>query len=462
MMEVPRLALATAAAGPEPSVMALALLAGLTEKRWRVQHFRTRACPTVTEVVGQVTGLPGRHLDSWLMPEAVCRSLFARGTQGAEVAVVEGTLETPLKVRACTQSDLPGDLRQIARMLDLPVIAVLPVLDRSGGVFHLPRLPEGIDGVLIDRLDDPEDLPRLRRLIRLAHGVPVLGALESLPEIRRQLERSDREDCLPESLIQALSHNFLRHSNLEAIGDLTRSRSFPGPVEMRCACGLADCFRCFRVAYAQDEAFGRYFPDTFEALEALGAELVEFSPLRDEALPQGVDLVMIGCGFPDLHAEKLASNLSMMAALRQHVCRGRRIYSEGGGTAYLGRSMIIDGQPVPGAGILPFDAELLPQPEPPIPVLRILLHDCWLGPKGTVVRGYKSCRWRLRASFELLECPACFGSLTTDGDLYCHHHAVGSMIHLHLGALPEVVAAFAGPHRPSLRRPSMHGLADPS
>ena len=268
--------------------------------------------------------------------------------------------------------------------------------------------------------------------------------------------------ALPESLIQALAHNFLRYSDPEAISELASSRSFPDPVDLGCVCGLADCCRCFRVAYAQDEAFGRYFPDTFEALEALGAELVEFSPLRDEALPAGADLVMIGCGFPDLHAEKLASNLSMMAALRQHVCRGRRIYSEGGGTAYLGRSMIIDGQTVPGAGILPFDAELLPQPEPPVPVSRTLLHDCWLGGKGTVVRGYKSCRWRLRASFEKLECPACFGSLTSDDDLFYHHHAVGSLIHLHLGALPEVVAAFAGPHRPSLRRPSMHGLGDPS
>ncbi len=110
MMEVPRLALATAATGPEPSVMALALLAGLTEKRWRVQHFRTRACPTATELVGQVTGLPGRHLDSWLMPETVCRSLFLRGTQAAELAVVEGTLATPLELKSCSQSDLPGDL----------------------------------------------------------------------------------------------------------------------------------------------------------------------------------------------------------------------------------------------------------------------------------------------------------------------------------------------------------------
>ena len=417
MMEVPRLALATAATGPEPSVMALALLAGLTEKRWRVQHFRTRACPTATELVGRVTGLPGRHLDSWLMPESVCRSLFIRGTQAAELAVVEGTLATPLKVRSCSQSDLPGDLRAIAQTLDLPVIAVVSMPEQPGAVFHLPRLPDGVDAVLIDQLADPADLPRLSRLIRLAFSIPVVGALEALPAIRRRLDVTRGDDLLSEELVADLAANFLRHCDLVAIGSLARSRSFPEPIDPSCACGLSECFRCFRVAYAQDEAFGRYFPDTLEALEALGAELVEFSPLRDEALPAGVDLVLIGCGTPDLHSEKLASNLSMMAALRQHVCRGRRIYSEGGGTAYLGRWMIIDGQPVRGAGILPFSAELLAHPEVPVPVTRTLLHDCWLA-KGTVVRGYRSCRWRLHASFERLECPACFGSLTADGDFY--------------------------------------------
>jgi cobyrinic acid a,c-diamide synthase len=150
----------------------------------------------------------------------------------------------------------------------------------------------------------------------------------------------------------------------------------------------------------------------------------------------------------------------MMAALRQHVCNGQRIYTEGGGTAYLARWLLLDGKRLPGVGIFPFNAELLDQPEPPKPVTRTLLHDCWLGSKGTTVRGYKSGRWRLHSSFERFECPTCFGSLTNHGDLFSHHHAVGSLIHLHLGALPEVVTAFAGPHRPSLKRPSIHGLAD--
>ena len=459
MMDVPRLALATPATGPEPSAMALAMCAALSGMQ-RIQHFRTRACPTYTEFVGQVTGLPGRHLDSWLMPDEVCRSLFARGTRGSELALVEGTLETPLEVRSFAENDLPGDLRGIARALDLPVVAVLSVPGPPGSLFHLPHVPEGTDGILLDRLVHPDDLPRMRRLLHLTHGIPLLGALEVMPSVRQELEQSRRTGFVPHELIQALAHNFLRHADLQAIGELASSRPFPEPVNRFCACGLADCCQCFRVAYAQDEAFGRYFPDTFEALEALGADLVEFSPIRDEALPQGVDLVMIGCGLPDLHADKLAANLSMTAALRQHVCRGNRIYSEGGGTAYLGRWMRIRGKRIRGAGILPFEAELLAQPGPSAPVTRTLLHDCWLGTKGTVLRGYKSGRWRLHPSSERLECPACFGCLTADGDLHYHHHAVGSMIHLHFGALPEFVAAFAGPHRPSLRRPSMHGLAD--
>src|SRR5207248_7820503 len=129
--------------------------------------------------------------------------------------------------------------------------------------------------------------------------------------------------------------SFLRFADVGAIRTLARSRPFStfGESEPEPRRGHR-----FRVAYAQDEAFGAYFPDTLEALEALGAELVEFSPLRDESLPEAVDLVMIGCGFADRYADALAENLSLIAALRSHVCRGQRIYSEGGGTAYLGRS----------------------------------------------------------------------------------------------------------------------------
>jgi cobyrinic acid a,c-diamide synthase len=460
MIDYPRLGLATPAVGPEPSLASVAMLAGLTQRRWRVQHFRTRACPTATEAVGQVTGLPERHLDSWLMPDAVCRGLFARGAQSAELAVVEGTLDQPTSPRDFKSCDCPGDLRPIACALDLPVVAVVSCRESEAETLHLPRLPEGIDAVLLDELSDPAALPRLKRMIGLATRLPVIGAIEAMPAAREAIENAPRDRRLPEELIEALSHAFWKHADVEAIRDLARSRPFPAAEHLACLHGRDRRCRGFRVAYALDEAFGRYFPDTLEALEALGAELIAFSPLRDERLPDKVDLAMIGCGYPDHHADLLTSNVSMIAALREHVCRGRRIYSEGGGTAYLGRRMIIEGRSLQGAGILPFDAELSTDPKPPAPVTRTLLHDCWLGPAGTIVRGYKSGRWRLIPSVEPFECPTCFGALSAEEDWFYHHHAVGSLLHLHFGALPEVVDAFVGPHSPSLRRPAPPGDAE--
>ena len=181
--------------------------------------------------------------------------------------------------------------------------------------------------------------------------------------------------------------------------------------------------------------------------------MVEFSPLRDGDLPPDVELVLIGCGFPDLHAEALAANQCLHAALKAHVCRGRRIYTEGGGTAYLGRTMILPDRQVNGVGILPIDATLRTEWTTPAPVERTLDRDGWLGPRGTRVRGYRSGRWDL-ASVEIdSHCRNCYGTLSEEGDVTFHHHAVGSLIHLHLGALPEVVSAFLGPHRPSLNLP---------
>jgi cobyrinic acid a,c-diamide synthase len=287
-------------------------------------------------------------------------------------------------------------------------------------------------------------------MVRLISGKPVIGAVEEFPEVREALQKVPRDRPFPEELLGRLSASFLRFADLPAIRALSQSRPLawtpPAPPPRRSP--------RFRVAYAQDAAFGAYFPDTLEALESLGADLVEFSPLRDERLPEAVDLVMIGCGFPDDHADALAENLSLIGALRAHVCGGQRIYSEGGGTAYLGRSMILGDRRVPGAGILPLDAELVPDPGPPTPVERTLTRDSWLGPQGTLVRGYLSGRWRLIPGADPLDCPRCFGSLTAADDLFFHHHAVGGLVHLHLGALADVVAAFAGPHPASLTRPS--------
>ncbi|WP_435017157.1 cobyrinic acid a,c-diamide synthase [Tundrisphaera sp. TA3] len=448
MMSLPRLALAVSGSGLEPSAASLGLLAGLHSLGWRLQHFRSRACPIGTEAILQATGRPGRHLDAWLMPDDVCRGVFARGADRSQLAIVEGTLDRPASgdEAGCGR---PGGLGPLSRSLDLPIISVIdcPRWDR----LHLPKLPPEMDAVLLDGLEDASDYAKIASAVSTITRKPVVGAIEALPEARRILQEAPRNRPLPDGVHGPFSASFLRFADLPLLRSLANSRPFPGE---RLAINTSERAR-FRVAYALDEAFGRYFPDTLETLEALGAELIEFSPLRSEALPESADLVMIGCGFPDEHADALGANFSLINALRSHVYRGRRIYSEGGGTAYLGRSMRIDGREVPGVGILPFDAERRANPTSPYPVTRTLREDTWLAPRGTVVRGYHSGRWDLKPTSELCHQAAGFGALSDENDFFHHHHAVGGLIHLHLAALPQVVEAFAGPHRPSLtlRRP---------
>ena len=155
--ELPRLGLATCSSGPEPSVVSLAMLAGLTQWRWRVQHFRTRACPTATEAVGQVTGLPGRHLDAWLMPAVglqravragggLRRAVGGRGdARGPESGPGAGLIATT--PASCGRSPR----RWICRSSRWS-----PAGGATSEAFHLPRFPDGVDAVLLDEVADPD------------------------------------------------------------------------------------------------------------------------------------------------------------------------------------------------------------------------------------------------------------------------------------------------------------------
>jgi cobyrinic acid a,c-diamide synthase len=451
----PRLALATPSNCSEPAIASLAMMAALKSRGTTVQHFRSRACLTASGIVGQVTGLPGRHLDAWLMPRQTIREVYVRGALHADFGIVEGTLEdVGHKVEWGSRManryegyDRPGGLAPIAAALDLPCVAVVDI-SREDDV-HFPKLHPQVDAILIDGVVDRSRYDSIRRFVESVLKKPVIGAVDVMPQLRTAIRDAPVDQPMPPEWFEVLGSSFNRFADWETINNLAESRPFPD-------CSLSESqllpiFRPFKLGYAQDEVFGGYFPDTLEMLEILGAEMIPFSPLRDEDIPKNVDLIMIGCGVPDHHIDAITSNHSLMNALRLHVCKGRKLYSEGGGTAYLSRIMKVNGKEYPGVGIFPFTADLRKDPGPPIPVERTTTRDGWLlGPKGMGMRGYKSQRWKHIPFPEPDDDPAFAGTLTVEGDVFYRKNAVGGMLHLHLGAFPEVVAAFANPPARSL------------
>ncbi|MFQ8760778.1 MAG: hypothetical protein ACLSAF_16440 [Intestinimonas sp.] len=104
---------------------------------------------------------------------------------------------------------------------------------------------------------------------------------------------------------------------------------------------------------ARDNAFCFYYEDGLAELRRQGAELVEFSPMEDTALPAGACGLYLGGGYPELYARRLSENIAMRKAVRKAVLGGMPCVAECGGFLYLHQSMEgSDGESYPMANVL--------------------------------------------------------------------------------------------------------------
>jgi cobyrinic acid a,c-diamide synthase len=181
-----------------------------------------------------------------------------------------------------------------------------------------------------------------------AAHVPVVGGLPSDPthafaERHLGLERADER-----THVEAWGRTFVEWNDVDAIVALARRAA---PLTLATPPTERLHRRC-RIAVARDAAFHFYYDDNLARLEALGAELVPFSPLADAELPP-VDGVYLGGGYPELHAAALSDNRSMRASVRALADAGAPIYAECGGLMYLADAIRTrDGATHPMVGVV--------------------------------------------------------------------------------------------------------------
>jgi cobyrinic acid a,c-diamide synthase len=149
--------------------------------------------------------------------------------------------------------------------------------------------------------------------------------------------------------IQLLATQVGQQVKCEELHQIARS----APPMEQTAAPVAPLEKCVRIGVAQDKSFSFYYPESLAVLEALGAQLVPFSPLADKDLPQ-VDGLVFGGGFPEMFLSQLAANGDMQAAIRRVAAQGMPIYAECGGMMYLARQLITTaGQSYPMVGLVP-------------------------------------------------------------------------------------------------------------
>ena len=218
------------------------------------------------------------------------------------------------------------------------------------------RADSGIAALLLDQLS-PAAWPGTKAVLERETGLPVAGFLPSLPDCA--LESRHLGLVAPEELpgfrekARRLAAALVEHTDLELLQGIARSAP---PLAYRPPAPPRPLERPVRVAVARDAAFSFYYQDSLELLERAGAELVPFSPLAGDPLPPGAAGLLLGGGYPELHARELSQNRSTREQLGQAILGGLPTVAECGGFLYL-QETLEDGRGGvwPMVGVLPGD-----------------------------------------------------------------------------------------------------------
>ncbi|WP_344593779.1 cobyrinate a,c-diamide synthase [Actinomadura vinacea] len=356
MIRAPRIVVAAPASGCGKTTVATGLMAALAARGTAVSPHKVGPDYIDPGYHALATGRPGRNLDPWLTSEELVVPLFLHGAAGAEVSVVEGVMG--LYDGAAEQGGF-ASTAHVAGLLDAPVVLVVDAAAAgrsvAATVHGFRTYDEGVrlGGVILNRIGS-DGHERMCRDAVEELGVPVLGALRRREDVAtpsRHLGLVPAAERSAEAVetVRRLGDLVASSCDLDAVLALARSapalRAEPWEPGGQVSAGAPASARP-RIAVAGGPAFTFGYAENEELLEAAGAEVVRFDPLRDERLPGGTRGVVIGGGFPEMYASELSENEPLRRALAAFSAGGGPVYAECAGLLYLGREL--DGRPMCG------------------------------------------------------------------------------------------------------------------
>ncbi|MDO5410441.1 MAG: cobyrinate a,c-diamide synthase [Lachnospiraceae bacterium] len=342
-MSNPRILIGAASSGSGKTMITCGILQALVNRGLKTASFKCGPDYIDPMFHAKVIGTRSKNLDTFFAGENDTRYLFAKEARGMDISVMEGVMGYYDGVGGTTFQAGAYDL---ARVTETPAVLIVNTKGMSMSVAAIVKgfaefVPDSrIKGVILNQMSGML-YPKIKEEVEKHTGVSVYGyvpvikdfVIESrhlglvLPDEVEELER--KLNGLAAVLEETLDLDGL----LELAGtapDLTYTvPKLPKPSYPEKP----------RIGVAMDEAFCFYYKDNLELLTELGAELVEFSPIHDSKLPDGINGLLFGGGYPELFAGKLAENHSMLASVKQAVKGGMPCLAECGGFMYLHRRM---------------------------------------------------------------------------------------------------------------------------
>jgi cobyrinic acid a,c-diamide synthase len=302
-MTTARIAVASTHSGVGKTTVATGIMAALRRRGLRVQGFKVGPDfidPTFHQAA---TGRPSHNLDGWMLSRETNLDVFGRASHDADVVVIEGVMGL---FDGKSSPSLSGTTAEMAIWLDAAVVLVLDGSAMAGSAAALVHgfdtlIPElRIAAVICNNVGSAKHYAYLHDAIVARCRPRPLGYLPrdasfSIPN--RHLGLHLAHEALTEERLCRLAEWIESHLDLDLLLELSARPATPHST------GIPACVSPrARIGVARDAAFCFYYHENIDLLRRLGAELVEFSPVTDRAVPPGLDGLYLGGGYPELHA----------------------------------------------------------------------------------------------------------------------------------------------------------------
>ena len=356
-----RILLAGTGSGCGKTTITCGLLNALVRRGVEVKSFKCGPDYIDPMFHSEIIGTKSRNLDLFLCGENTVKYLLAEDAdlreekggcpEKAAYAVIEGVMGL---YDGIGFEDDRFSANHIARVTQTPEILVVTVRGKGRSLLaeisgYLSFSENRVEAVILNHCSSGM-YPVYRNMIEENLPVKVLGFLPPIPQAAiesRHLglvtaqeiqDLKDKVDALGKA-----AEEYLDIDGILALAETAPEISYEG-IPLTAAVKTSP-----RIAVAKDKAFCFYYEDNFRLLKRLGAQLVFFSPLKDESLPDNISGLYFGGGYPEEYLKPLSENRRMLRQVKEAVQSGMPVFAECGGFMYLGETITRDGKTYPMA-----------------------------------------------------------------------------------------------------------------
>ncbi|MCD4723099.1 MAG: cobyrinate a,c-diamide synthase [Desulfobacula sp.] len=382
--------------GTGKTTISLAILAYLADQGYKVAPFKVG--PDFIDP-GHHTKIAGKisfNLDSWMLSRQYNTRIFNENTKGSDIAVVEGVMGLFDGIDGLSEA---GCTAQMAKWLDLPVVLIVSAKGKARSAAAIVQGFENFDkdlkiaGVIFSKTGSLRHYDYLKKAVEQNCRTKCLGFMPRndsivMPERHLGLVTADELD-IGKNVLSTLTSMVKDHMDMKGL--INSLDAFESAENTEPEISEFSEEQGPTIAVARDKAFCFYYQDNLDILKKFGAKLVEFSPLNDDKLPQNIDGIYFGGGYPEVFAKKLSEKNKLLQEIKKQSVSGMPIYGECGGFMFLCNklSSMDEMQKYPMSGCFDLNVQMSKR-------LRslgyreiTLKQDTIIGKKGDVLRGHE-------------------------------------------------------------------------